>query len=173
MPTTFAQASRPLTAKILCFHGGRGPFVPDSSLLEFKEEMDAKEADYEVVVFARCYHAFTRPDKTSPQDKAAGFFIMRWLHAARGMACGISWPGAAATGLRCRDLTSEHPSPASGSGQGLITRLQRLQGQRSGRSPEPGSGGVFCCNGLRGFHPLTAPFMRRVPVASIALFTWA
>jgi dienelactone hydrolase len=58
----------------MCFHGGRDPFVSDSDLLAFKREMDAKSVDYEVVVFGPCLHAFTRPDKTSPSDKAAGFF---------------------------------------------------------------------------------------------------
>ena len=68
------QAEGDLKARVLCFHGGRDPFVPDSSLLAFKQEMDAKGAAYELVVFGPCLHAFTRPDKTAPEDKAAGFF---------------------------------------------------------------------------------------------------
>jgi len=79
----------PMTASVLCYHGGRDPFVPDASLLAFKQQMDAKGADYEVVVLGQCRHAFTRPDKTTEQDAAAGF-----LYDER--AAVRSWRGAAA-----------------------------------------------------------------------------
>jgi len=81
-------ASAPVTARCLCYHGARDPFVPDASLLAFRDEMEARRARYEIVVLGRCYHAFTREEKVTP-DKAAGFFY-------NARAAETSWNGACA-----------------------------------------------------------------------------
>ncbi|CAD7696456.1 unnamed protein product [Ostreobium quekettii] len=68
------QDSPPLKAKVLAMHGNLDPFVTPTMLQDFIAEMEGKGADYQLVVYGGCYHAFTRPDKTSPQDRSLGFF---------------------------------------------------------------------------------------------------
>jgi len=81
------DASWPLTAACLCYHGARDPFVSDADLLAFRDEMEAREAAYEVVMLGGCYHAFTRPEKVATGDRAAGLFYDK-------AAAEKSWAGA-------------------------------------------------------------------------------
>lgn len=48
-------------ADILVFHGGDDKLVPQEKLDAFKEQMDAANADYNVVVFQGVPHSFTNP----------------------------------------------------------------------------------------------------------------
>ncbi|GMH35394.1 hypothetical protein BSKO_03262 [Bryopsis sp. KO-2023] len=68
-----AVPDSPFQAKVLACHGNLDPFVSPEMLQAFQEEMERKAVDYQVVVFGGCYHAFTRPDKTSQSDKKMGF----------------------------------------------------------------------------------------------------
>ena len=67
----------PIDARVLCFHGHRDPFIPRASVASFCDEMDLRCAPcgWELHTFGGCYHAFTRPDKTTPEDKAAGLYF--------------------------------------------------------------------------------------------------
>ena len=76
-----------MTAKVLCYHGGRDPFVPDEKIVELKQELESKDAEYEIVIFGKCYHAFTRPFRTKPEDLAYGSFYNK-------VAAERSWTGA-------------------------------------------------------------------------------
>ncbi len=48
-------------AKILVFTGGDDPFVPKEQVDAFREQMDAGNADYKVVVYPGVRHSFTNP----------------------------------------------------------------------------------------------------------------
>jgi dienelactone hydrolase len=49
-------------AKILVFTGGDDPFVPKEQVQAFREQMDAGNADYKIVVFPGVKHSFTNPE---------------------------------------------------------------------------------------------------------------
>ena len=49
-------------AKIVVFTGGADPFVPQEQVDAFKKQMDAANADYEVVVYPGVKHSFTNTD---------------------------------------------------------------------------------------------------------------
>ena len=55
-----------LFIKILCFHGYLDPFVPKQKLDEFLEEMEIRKANYDLTIYGGSYHAFTRPEKSTP-----------------------------------------------------------------------------------------------------------
>lgn len=48
-------------AKILVFTGGDDPFVPKEQVQAFREQMDAGNVDYKIVVFPGVKHSFTNP----------------------------------------------------------------------------------------------------------------
>lgn len=50
--------------KILVFHGGSDPFVPEAQLTAFRKEMDDAGANYEVIVYPEAKHGFTNPSAT-------------------------------------------------------------------------------------------------------------
>lgn len=50
-----------IKAKILVMTGGADTYIPSEQVEEFKKEMDAAGADYEVIVYPGATHSFTNP----------------------------------------------------------------------------------------------------------------
>lgn len=50
-----------IRAKILAFHGADDPMVPFEQIVEFKKEMKAANADWQIHIFGNTMHAFTNP----------------------------------------------------------------------------------------------------------------
>ena len=48
-------------AKLLVLTGGDDPFVPAEQVEQFRQEMDAAKADYEVIAYPGAKHSFTNP----------------------------------------------------------------------------------------------------------------
>jgi|AntAceMinimDraft_11_1070367.scaffolds.fasta_scaffold00462_15 dienelactone hydrolase len=55
-----------LTTKILVLHGDDDPLVPPEQVAAFKEEMNAKEADWQLYAYSQTVHAFTRAAANDP-----------------------------------------------------------------------------------------------------------
>ena len=53
-------------AKILVLHGEDDPLVPPEQVAEFKAEMTAKQADWQLHAYSHTVHAFTRPEANDP-----------------------------------------------------------------------------------------------------------
>lgn len=51
---------------ILVLHGEDDPLVPPEQVAEFKAEMTAKKADWQLVAYSHTVHAFTRPAANDP-----------------------------------------------------------------------------------------------------------
>ena len=49
-------------AKILVLHGADDPFVPPEQVHEFLKEMQAAEADWQLVAYGNAVHSFTNPE---------------------------------------------------------------------------------------------------------------
>lgn len=56
------SADSTLKTRVLVFNGGADPFVPTSSVNEFKVLMDSVGADYKYVSYDTVMHSFTNPD---------------------------------------------------------------------------------------------------------------
>ncbi|MEM9255009.1 MAG: dienelactone hydrolase family protein [Pseudomonadota bacterium] len=56
----------PIAAKILILHGDDDPLVPADQVADFKQEMNRKQADWQVHAFSGTVHSFTRPDANHP-----------------------------------------------------------------------------------------------------------
>jgi dienelactone hydrolase len=50
-----------IKAKILVMTGGDDTYIPAEQVEEFRKEMDAAGADYEVIVYPEATHSFTNP----------------------------------------------------------------------------------------------------------------
>ncbi len=48
-------------AKVVVFHGGADPFVPQEQMDAFKKAMDNANADYDIVIYPEVQHSFTSP----------------------------------------------------------------------------------------------------------------
>ncbi|MFT3925444.1 MAG: dienelactone hydrolase family protein [Myxococcales bacterium] len=57
------------SGKLMVFTGGSDPFVPAEQLANFRKEMDAAGANYEVVEYPEAKHGFTNPDATAAGSK--------------------------------------------------------------------------------------------------------
>jgi dienelactone hydrolase len=55
-----------IQAKILVFHGYRDPMVSHEAVLAFCQEMDQKNADFQIVILGQAMHAFTQPAAQNP-----------------------------------------------------------------------------------------------------------
>lgn len=53
-------------AKVLALHGENDPLVPPEQVAEFKSEMNARDADWQLVSYGHAVHAFTRPEANNP-----------------------------------------------------------------------------------------------------------
>jgi dienelactone hydrolase len=60
-----------VTAKLLVCHGALDPYVPAAQLTEFIEEMNAAEADFQVIVYGGAMHGFTHD--TGPQGPGVAY----------------------------------------------------------------------------------------------------
>lgn len=57
--------SKEIKAKILVANGGDDPFVPASSVAEYRAAMDSVGADYKYIAYDGTVHAFTSPEATA------------------------------------------------------------------------------------------------------------
>lgn len=55
-----------IDAKILVLHGEDDPLVPPEQVAQFKADMTAKKADWQLLAYSHTVHAFTRPDANDP-----------------------------------------------------------------------------------------------------------
>eukprot|EP00854_Cymbomonas_tetramitiformis_P014034 gene14034-16589_t len=62
-----------ISAKVLAIHGHIDPFTTPEKVLEFEEEMERKNVDWQLHNYGGTMHAFTRPDKTLDEHRKAGF----------------------------------------------------------------------------------------------------
>lgn len=53
-------------ASLLVLHGEDDPLVPPEQVAEFKAEMTARQADWQLLSYGHTAHAFTRPDANDP-----------------------------------------------------------------------------------------------------------
>jgi len=61
-----------ISAKVLALHGYKDPQVPHSQIHEFMEEMDKKNADWQLHYYGNAKHAFTDPKAFQIGDKKMG-----------------------------------------------------------------------------------------------------
>jgi dienelactone hydrolase len=61
-----------IKARILVLAGGADKFAPPEQIAAFKKEMEAAQADYQVIIYPGAMHSFTNPDA----DKLAKKFHM-------------------------------------------------------------------------------------------------
>jgi len=55
-----------MESSILVLHGEDDPMVPPDTVAKFKQEMNDKQADWQLVSYGHTVHAFTRPDANNP-----------------------------------------------------------------------------------------------------------
>jgi dienelactone hydrolase len=55
-------------AMVLAITGALDPFVPESDVQRFQEEMAAAEADWHLTIYGQGWHAFTDPDVSTHHD---------------------------------------------------------------------------------------------------------
>jgi len=55
-----------ISASVLVLHGEDDPLVPPEQVAEFKAEMSARNADWQLVAYGHTLHAFTRPEANNP-----------------------------------------------------------------------------------------------------------
>ncbi|MDX1735472.1 MAG: dienelactone hydrolase family protein [Halioglobus sp.] len=56
----------PIAAKVLVLHGEDDPLVPPEQVADFKAEMKARGADWQLVAYGDTMHGFTRPGANNP-----------------------------------------------------------------------------------------------------------
>jgi len=87
-----------VVAKVVVFHGIHDPFVSEENLREFGTEMEHRHADWQLYRY-EAMHAFTRPEKTTEQDRKAGLYYNgeatrdSWLHTTRLLSCYLHTAG--------------------------------------------------------------------------------
>ncbi|MCX5796262.1 MAG: dienelactone hydrolase family protein [Elusimicrobia bacterium] len=69
LDTPDAKDAANIKGRVLVLHGGADPFVPFAQVEAFKAEMEAAQADYQVVVYGGARHSFTNP---ASDGKVAG-----------------------------------------------------------------------------------------------------
>ena len=62
------SADGPLAAKILALHGWQDPLATPQQVLDFSEEMSARNADWQLHAYGNCAHAFTNPHANDPEQ---------------------------------------------------------------------------------------------------------
>ena len=58
--------SDPINAPILVLHGHDDPLVPPEQVTAFTEEMNERQADWQLIAYGNTVHAFTRPGANIP-----------------------------------------------------------------------------------------------------------
>lgn len=71
---TVHQNKADIAPSLLILHGFEDPLVPPEQLLQFQQEMTARNADWQLHTFAHTAHAFTNPEA---QDKEAGNYYQK------------------------------------------------------------------------------------------------
>lgn len=61
------------TAKVLVLHGAEDPHVPEQQILDFKNEMRAAKADWQMVYYSGAVHAFTVPEAGNDPARGAAY----------------------------------------------------------------------------------------------------
>ncbi len=61
------------TAKVLVLHGAEDPHVPEQQVLEFKNEMRAAQADWQMVYYSGAVHSFTVPEAGNDPARGAAY----------------------------------------------------------------------------------------------------
>jgi dienelactone hydrolase len=59
-----------ISTSVLVLHGEDDPLVPPEQVADFKAEMNAAGADWQLVSYGRTMHAFTRPGANMPEHGA-------------------------------------------------------------------------------------------------------
>ncbi|HCR79586.1 MAG TPA: dienelactone hydrolase, partial [Alcanivorax sp.] len=59
-------AAGPIKGAVLVLNGADDPMVSDESLVAFKKEMDAVNADWQLTHFGGAVHSFTAPNADMP-----------------------------------------------------------------------------------------------------------
>jgi dienelactone hydrolase len=77
LATTAPAEAGAVHARVLVCHGAADPHVPMSDVLAFTDEMNAAEADWQLVVYGRAMHGFTHK------------------HAVPGAAAGVAYDATA------------------------------------------------------------------------------
>lgn len=64
------NATTPITPKLLILHGNDDPFQKPNADVDIRKELEARNADYQMVYFGHTVHSFT--DKTAGNDNSKG-----------------------------------------------------------------------------------------------------
>lgn len=60
------DTKNPIQAKVLVLHGNNDPMVSKEEIFDFREEMERKQADWQLHVFGKTMHAFTNKEANDP-----------------------------------------------------------------------------------------------------------
>lgn len=66
LATNGLSADKAISAEVLVLHGQDDPLVPPPQVNAFIEEMQQRQANWELVSYGNTLHAFTRPDANNP-----------------------------------------------------------------------------------------------------------
>jgi dienelactone hydrolase len=55
-----------ITARVLVLHGWQDPLAPPDQVIAFSEEMQGRNADWQLHAYGNCLHAFTNPNANDP-----------------------------------------------------------------------------------------------------------
>lgn len=67
------QEIQPITPKILVLHGADDPYVPETDIKNFQDEMRKAKADWQMIYYANAVHAFTEPAAGNDNSKGAAY----------------------------------------------------------------------------------------------------
>ena len=88
------QRQRSVNAKVFwSITGARDPYVPDDDVAAFRQEMTDAQADWQMTVYGRGFHAFTDPDIGEQDVPGAAYdpFLDRvsWAQATEFLAATV------------------------------------------------------------------------------------
>lgn len=72
LDTPHPDASR-VRCPVLVLHGGNDPFVPDSQVQTFRDEMRSAKVDWQIVEYGGAVHAFTDPGAGADVTRGAAY----------------------------------------------------------------------------------------------------
>jgi dienelactone hydrolase len=62
-----------ILSKVLVCHGADDPFVPETEVEAFRQEMKAREADWQLIYYADAVHSFTEEEAGTDKSKGAAY----------------------------------------------------------------------------------------------------
>lgn len=62
-----------MSPKVLVLHGGDDPYVPQTEVVEFEDEMKKAKADWQLIAYGNTVHAFTNPEAGNDPSKGAAY----------------------------------------------------------------------------------------------------